>query len=293
MTTYTDNKFGISFAIPASWQLHEEPVVDPSGGGWFPDAKIVREFEFRNPAAANDDSQLPGLRFRELVAPAGLTELGRSKSPSPVGIDEKYFFDSKTHQWLITNLTEAPDGTPPSTTTPLKFEHKTMGGLPYFLGAVRGGAEVIVPLDASHFLAINPLDFPDDGHTYLAKTVMSVDPHAYKRESPQVQADTIRQEAVKLGVIAESIGFWYKDSQFVYNFDGVLIRGANPKTFAPLSNGNPGDRFATDGIHVYEQYMGAIPGADPKTFVATGNSTAEDSRHIYDWRSGSLKVSPK
>jgi hypothetical protein len=152
---------------------------------------------------------------------------------------------------------------------------------------------VIVPLDASHFLAISVLGDPGnyDMHTYLAATVVATGPSAGQRASEQVQAETIRQEGVKLGVIGQSIGFWYKDRQNVYDYHGEVIPGADPKTFAPLSGEGPNAFFARDGIRVYERYGAVIPGADPKTFLATGELAARDAHHTYDWSSGSLKIS--
>ena len=94
MSRFTDAGFGFSFSYPAAWKVLAEPVADPTRNGWFPDAKIVKQLEIRNPAASDDEDQLPGVMIQELLAPRGLTELGRSKSPSPVGVDDRHFFDS-------------------------------------------------------------------------------------------------------------------------------------------------------------------------------------------------------
>ena len=290
MSRFTDAGFGFSFCYPATWKVMDEPVADPTRDGWFPDAKIVKELQIRNPAAANDDGQPTGVMLEELLAPGGLTEHGRSKSPSPVGIDDRHFFDSGTRRWMYATLSESPDGSPPAT-SPAEISRRTVGGLPIFGGAVRGGAEVIVPLDGSHFLAMSTLDYPDDCHIYLAATVVATGPSAGQRASEQLQVETIRQEGVKLGVIGQSIGFWYKDRQNVYDFEGKVIHGADPKTFAPLSGEGPNAFFARDGMHVYGRYGAVIPGADPKTFLATGELTAGDAHHTYDWSSGSLKIS--
>jgi hypothetical protein len=119
---------------------------------------------------------------------------------------------------------------------------------------------------------------------------MATHADAGKRGSAQEQADTIRRMAVKLQAIGEPVGLWYKDSQHVYNYSGEVLRGVNPKMFTPLSRDEDNSSFATDGVHVYGAYLGAIPGADPKTFVATGPSTAKDAHHTYDWSSGSVKI---
>jgi hypothetical protein len=100
-------------------------------------------------------------------------------------------------------LSEAPDGTPPST-IPVQIAQRTMGGLPILPGAVRHGGEVIVPLDASHFLAISTMDVGGDfSHTWLAETVMAADPNAGKPASSQVQTETIRRVAVRFGAIRD------------------------------------------------------------------------------------------
>jgi hypothetical protein len=291
MSRFTDTDFGFSFSYPAAWKVMDEPVADPTGYGWFPNATIVKELQIRNPAASDDGDQPPGVILQELSAPVGLTELGQSKSASPVGVDQRYFFDNGTRRWMYAQLSAAPDGAPPAT-VPMKITQRTMGGLPIFGGAKRHGAEVIVPLDGSHFLAISTMDVGGYvSHTYLAATVVATHTDAGKRASEQVQAETIRREGVKLGAIGESLGYWYKDSQHVYNYEGEVLRGADPKTFVPLSRNGPDAFFATDGIRVYGRDGAAIPGADPKTFAATGSFTARDVHHTYDWSSGSLKIS--
>jgi hypothetical protein len=290
MSQHTDTVFEFSFWYPAAWKVTDEPVADPTQYGWFLDATIVKELLIRNPAASVDGDQPPGVILQEISAPKGLTELGQSKSASPVGIDQRYFFDSGTHRWMYAQLSDAPDGAPPAT-GPMSVTHRTMGGLPLFGGAVRHGGEVIVPLDGSHFLAISTLDVGgDNSHTYLAQTIVPTHPHPNKRESAQMQAETIRREAIKLRATGESLGFWYKDSRYVCSFDGEVLRGADPKQFPPLSRDAPNASFATDGIRVYGSYCGVIPGADSKTFAATGTFSAKDAHHTYDWSRGSVKI---
>ena len=198
---YVDSGFGFSFWYPSAWKVTDEPIADPSGNGWFRDGKIVRTLRVRNPATSNDKDQPPGVIVQELLAPMGLTELGQSKSASPVGIDQKYFFDVVTREWIYAQLSEGPDGTPPSTYA-ARISQRTMGGLPIFPGAARHGAEVIVPLSKSHFLAISTLDVGgDNSHTYLAETIMATHPNFGKRKSVQMQTEAIRQEAFKLGAM--------------------------------------------------------------------------------------------
>jgi hypothetical protein len=291
MRRFADTAFGFSFWYPAAWKVTVDRVPDPTEGGWFPDATIVKQLQIRNPAASAEDDEPPGVILQELSAPHGLTELGQSKSPSPVGIDQKYFFDTAAHQWMYAQLSTAPDGSPPST-YPAKISQRTADGLPIFPGARRHGAEVIVPIDRSHFLAISTMDpGGSESHGYLAPTVMAIRPGSCNRACEQIQTDNIRREAVKLRVIGETLGYWYKDIHYVYDLKGEVIRGADPKTFHPLSPNGPNASFATDGIHVYANDGAVIPGADPKTFVATSLLAARDAHHTYDWSSGNLKVS--
>lgn len=290
MSRYTDTDFEFSFWYPSAWKVTDEPVTDTTRQGWFLDGTIVKELQIRNPAAPSDGDQPPGVILEEMSAPKGLTELGQSKSASPVGVDQRYFFDSGTHRWMYARLSYAPDGAPPAT-SPMNITHRTMGGLPLFWGAVRHGGEIIVPLDGARFLVISTLNVGgDNSHTYVAETVVPTHLHPDEQQGAQMRADTIRREAIKLRAIGKFLGYWYKDSRYVYSFDGEVLRGADPKKFVLLSRDGPDASFATDGVRVYSRYCGVIPGADPKTFAATGTFSAKDARHTYDWSSGSLKI---
>ena len=207
-----------------------------------------------------------------------------------MGVDERYFFYSGTHTWMEAQLT--PSAIRPPGTFPLEITRRTMGGLPLFYGAVRGGNEVIVPLDGSHFLAISTLDPGGyDSHTYLAATVVATGPVAGKRVSERTQIETIHREGLKLRAIGVFLGYWYKDSEHVYDNNLEVLQGADAKTFAPLSKDDLfNSSFASDGVRVYGICCGVIPGADPKTFTATGLSNAKDAQHTYDWSGGSLKI---
>ncbi|MDP9052313.1 MAG: hypothetical protein M3O31_16570 [Acidobacteriota bacterium] len=205
MRRFTDTDFGFSFWYPSDWKVTQKPVVDPTRGGWFRGAKMVKEFEIHSPATAVDDDQPPGVVLQEIVAPKGLTELGQTESASPVGVDQRYFFDRRAHRWMYSQISDAPDGTPPSTYT-AEIRQRTMGGLPVFWGAARHGAEQIVPLDGRHFLAISTMDpGGSDSHVYLAATVVATRPAAGKRAGEQVQTETIRREGIELRAIGASI----------------------------------------------------------------------------------------
>jgi hypothetical protein len=287
MSRFTDRGFGFSFWYPTAWKVKEEPVDPRVKQGWFADAKLIKELDVFDPEMEGKDGA-DGVIIQELLASAGLAELGHTMSASPVGIDQRYLFDGRTHRWIYVQLSEAPDGTPPQAhPVDIKKMWKTMGGLPIFVRAQRGGADVIVPLDASHFLAISTMQVGGDyDHNYLATTVVSTGQGAGKPASEQVQAETVYKAAIKLGAIGQMLGYWYKDSEHVYDQNGELLRGANPKTFALLDGANPS--FATDGVSVYFT-GGVIPGADPMTFVPMGQFTAKDAHHTYETGYG-LKI---
>jgi len=210
MTRFADTGFGFSFWYPTAWKISDEHVDDPTAGGWFPNARIVKELRIGNFRATIEGEQFPGVVVWEIVAPGGLTELGASKSASPVGVDGRYFFDSKRRLWMYAQLSVAPNGNPPST-YPAEIRQRTMGGLPILQGAIRHGGEVIVPLNATHFLAIRTIDAGgDEDHVYLAATVEAA--HRNSNASEQVREETIRREGIKLG---DSLAGWYKYNELL------------------------------------------------------------------------------
>jgi hypothetical protein len=205
-------------------------------------------------------------------------------------VDQKFFFDKRTRTWMDKMLSEAPDGGPPSTSRAYVVG-RTMGGLPILCGAERHGAGVIVPLDPTHFVVLTTMDAGGDQYEqYVSETIVANGADAGRRGSAQVQADTLHREALKLGTIGQPVGYLYKDSEHVYNSEGEILPGINPKSFALLSESGPNAGFATDGIRIYDSSGAMIPGADPKTFVATNLGTASDAHHTYDWSDGSLKI---
>ncbi len=280
MSRFTDRGFGFSFWYPTAWRVKEEPVDPRVVEEWFADAKCIKELDVVDPETEGKDGAV-GVIIQELFAPAGLTELGRSHSARWILENQKHFVDSKTHKWMYVDLSDAPDGSPPQAHPfDMTKARRTMGGLPILSGVVPDASEDIVPLNASHFLVISTMQVAGDyDHEYLATTVVSTHLGAGKPASEQVQAETIHKAGIKLGAIGEMVGRWYKDSEHVYDQNGELLRGADPKTFALLDGSNP--YFATDGVLVYFT-GGVIPGADPMTFVPMGQFTAKDAHHTYE-----------
>jgi hypothetical protein len=201
MSRYTDSGFGFSFWYPTSWKVTQRPVTDPTDSGWFQGGTIVKEFVLANPKASDDD--LPGVIIQEFSSSTNsITELGQTKSASPVGADQSYFFDGRTHTWMYKILSSGADDGPPRT-SPADLSNNTMGGLHIFDGAQRHGANCIVVLSPSKFLVLATKDPGGDSlHQYLAKTVVAVGANAAKRTDVQQQTSAIYKEGIQFGAIA-------------------------------------------------------------------------------------------
>ena|ERR1035441_3109036 len=283
MSKYVDTRFGFSFWYPTAWTVTQEPVDDPTDEGWIRGGTIVRRLRINE--SAEDD--FPSIVVEELSTPRGfLIELG-AHSANPAGADQKFFFDQRTHTWMDAMLSKPPDGGRRST-TPAALRGKTMGGLPILTGAGRG-VDVIVPIDPKHLVELETMG-SDRYEEDVAATIMANGAGARGQGGAEAQADTIHREALKLGVIGQSVGYLYKDSEHVYNGEGEILAGVNPKSFALLSESGPNADFATDGVGVYDADGMAIPGADPKTFMATSPLMARDAHHTYDWTDGGWTI---
>jgi hypothetical protein len=291
MSKYTDSEFGFSFWYPTSWKITERAVTDPTSSGWFQGGTIVKELDLANPKASDDDP--PGVIIQEFSSSTNsITELGHTESASPVGADQRYFFDSRTHTWMVDILSSAVDDGPPRT-LPADVSNNTMGGLHIFDGAARHAANCIVALSPTKFLVLSTMDVGGDFlHRYLAKTVVAAGSEATKEIDVQEQASAIHKEGVLFGAIAVPIGGgrWYRDGEHIYDHDGTIIPSANPKTFHLISQEGPGSYFATDGVHVYLSDGEVIPGADPATFEVIYAFVAKDAHHRYEWPDGQLSI---
>lgn len=168
-----------------------------------------------------------------------------------------------------------------------------MGGLHIFYGAQRHGANCIVALSPTKFLVIATKDPGGDYlHRVLAKTVVAAGSEGANEVDVQGQTSAIHKEGVLFGAIAVPIGgdLWYRDGEHIYDRDGIVLPGADPKTFHLISQEGAGSFFATDGVHVYMYDWGVIPGADPATFVAMNLLNAKDAHHRYEWLDDQLKI---
>lgn len=278
MSEYTDTAFGYSFWYPSMWKVTEEPVSNPDNSGWFQGGKIVKTLRVAKEHPSKDYSS--GLMIEVFSSTAhSITEMGHSRSASGVGVDQKYFYDSKTHTWMYSSLSGSPDGGQPST-SPAKISNHTMGGLPILDGAARGDADSIVPLSTDRFLVLTAIDPGDGLNRVIAPTIMLLKRGNSATMSKQVSA--IHREGVLLRALASPLGdFWYIDNQHVYDRQGNPIPDVDPSAFRLLAKAGLGSFFATDGKNVFSEY-GVIRDADPATFKPLPRSPfATDARHVY------------
>ncbi len=206
MTQFTDSTFGFSFWYPSSWTVTQEPVGSADDNGWFQGGTVVKRLNVFGPELP---SGAEGVTIEEFhSAGLSITELGQTKSASPVGVDETIFFDPHTHLWMSKNLTDAPSGNAPAGTISVidVTANNTMGGLHIFYGGKRFGAESIVPLSANNFLVISTRDVSNPNQRYLVNTVVATDPSVATPASASMQAQVIQNEAMQYGLVEGPIG---------------------------------------------------------------------------------------
>ena len=191
MQRYTDSNFGFSFWYPSNWAVSEKQDTDP-GYEYYKDGSFLKTISVANP-------NLPrvGVTIKEFSSPTlSITELGQTKTANPVGVDQKYYFDKGLHTWMYENLTDASSGNRPALTiTAADVSNNTMGGLHIFPGALRFGANSIVPLSASHFLIISTNDSAGNiRQNNLVDTIVATDSSVATPWSAALQTQTIQAE---------------------------------------------------------------------------------------------------
>ncbi len=191
MSKYTDSNFGFSFWYPSQWKVSELAVTNPTEDGWFQDGSVVKIFSVTDPNDKNN-----GITIKEFYSPiSSITELGRTKSASPVGVDQKYYFDTNLHLWMYENITEDIHRLA-GTITPADISQNTMGGLHIFSGAVRFGGDSIVPLSAKNFLVISPNNITGViRQDELVNTVVASNPAVATPVNNESQVQIVQKEA--------------------------------------------------------------------------------------------------
>jgi len=194
MQQYTDSTFGFMFWYPNTWAVTQKQVTDPTDNGWFQNGTVVKTLSVADP-----NNAVLGVTIQEFQSSSmAITELGHTKNlASPVGVDQKYYFDPSVHTWMYEGLTDTPNGLRPAgTITAADVSNNTMGGLHIFAGAKRFGSDSIVPLSATHFLVISTNDV--GGYTdqkYLVHTIVATDTSVATPVSINQQTQTVQAEA--------------------------------------------------------------------------------------------------
>lgn len=276
MSKYTDSGFGFSFWYPASWTVQNSQTRNSYAGG-----NVQKTLAISPPS---DPHGLNGASVtidefssatREITIPKDLcSPMSGSFVPA-----HRYYFDVNLHTWMeeipaYTGYSEK-DGSQysvPASTKTADVSRNTMGGL-HMLGAGCSGA--VIPLSAHNFVVF--LFYGRNVGSYyanIAKTITATDPSVATPVSRDEQIQTITNAGVLLGAIGTKVGQWYVTSEYVYNWRGDIVVGANPSTFrlvSAYSDGAAGTPYATDGVYVYSAWSAGTPvlsGADPTTFVA-------------------------
>ena len=185
MTKYTDTDFGFSFWYPSGWAVGPDRI----GHENLEDCTIKKSFSVQGSTSST------GVTIAEYYCPNLSMTLRGANGANPVGMDFKYYFDKTIHTWMVSDLSDPPNGSP-RTTRPMDVSNNTMGELHIFPGAARFGGDVVIPLSARNFLIISS----NDGGMSLAvrpfaKTVLATDPSVATPVSAQEQTKVIQAEA--------------------------------------------------------------------------------------------------
>jgi hypothetical protein len=184
MSAYTDEEFGFSFWYPTAWKVDS---LTTSGSN-------TEDCVFKKSFSVHGSDLSNGVTVIEYYCPNRSITLRGLNGTNPVGMDFKYYFDTNTHTWMVSYLSDPPNGSP-RTTSAANVSNNTMGGLHIFSGAARFGADVVVPLSAKNFLIIST----NDGGGYVderlfAKTIVATDPSVATPVSKAEQIDIIEAE---------------------------------------------------------------------------------------------------
>jgi|GEM_PF-6225815 len=188
MSKYTDSNFGFSFWYPSGWTIDMAQHDIGSMGKTLEDCTLNKTFSVHGSALSN------GVSINEYYCPNRSITLRGAGGANPVGMDFKYYFDTDTHTWMETDLSDPPNGSP-RTTRAADVSNNTMGGLHIFPGEARFGANEIIPLSAKNFLMISTNDvggYIQEG--LFAKTILATDPSVATPVSTQQQIAAIEAE---------------------------------------------------------------------------------------------------
>ncbi|MCE9541180.1 hypothetical protein K8R03_01320 [Candidatus Kaiserbacteria bacterium] len=235
MSKYTDSDFGFSFWYPSGWTVNSPKGEESGIGGNLEDCTLKKSLSIHGTQISN------GVSIGEYHCPNLSMTLRGANGTNPVGMDVKYYFDRTAHTWMVSDLSDPPNGSP-RTTAPVDVSNNTMGGLHIFAGAARFGADVVIPLSARNFLIVST----NDGGGYVderlfAKTIVALDPAVATPVSDSEQTATIQAEAAAYGVNVPApapAGNVYTSSQYPLTF-------TYPSDFVPAENITPTQKNST------------------------------------------------
>jgi hypothetical protein len=148
MLKYTDTTFGYSFWYPENWTVTDSVVDNKNADRTYATgAHVVRTLHVQDPKHVG-----VGVTINEVSSPNMSIYGDPLDDPSPVGFYENYYFDTSLHTWMVT-VDRTPTGKGQGTTA-ADVSNNTMGGLHIFSGYRRFSEMNIVPLSATHFLAL-------------------------------------------------------------------------------------------------------------------------------------------
>lgn len=197
MSKYTDSDFGFSFWYPSNWTVNSPAGDEPGIGANLEDCTFKKSFSIHGKVLSN------GVSIGEYYCP-NLSMTLRGVGASPVGMDFKYYFDTNTHTWMVSDLSDPPNGSP-RTTSAANVSNNTMGGLHILAGEARFGADVVIPLSARNFLIVSTNDvggYIDE--RVFAKTIVATDPSVATPVSTAEQTKTVQAEKDAYGTLDDT-----------------------------------------------------------------------------------------
>jgi hypothetical protein len=185
MRQYTDVSFGFSFWYPSDWHVDLSAAQD----SLLEDGSLSMKIIVSSPKSPND-----GIAIEEFVSHRTSIKDNSSCGPSDACASAlQYYFDAPTHTWMVTRWGFGPNL--PESTAAANVSNNSMGGLHILQGNARFGDDVIVPLSATHFVVVRNVSAGTNQVSYLAKTIVALDPTVATPWNEDLQVQIIKAEA--------------------------------------------------------------------------------------------------
>ncbi len=141
MSKYTDTTFGFTFWYPSTGIVKQIAVPkDYSSGMYGTQTTVVNRIS------------APDMLIDEVSSPS-MSVLSDVDAGCCGSLTNSYFFNPTIHTWMRKS-DGGSSGNGQQGTFPADISNNTMGGLHILQGYTRFGAKVIIPLSATHFLAV-------------------------------------------------------------------------------------------------------------------------------------------